>query len=191
MSLTSSDTESQQLVQFSRGLSRRLPADKVPGMFLLETDTGTMYCDDTEENRVQVKDPTKLPLTGGEITGDLSVSQSVTAQSFLGNLVGNATSATNAATVNGLTVQTAVPKNAVFTDTTYGNASTSAAGLVSTVAQTFAGNKTFNGQVLPEGATDYGTPQARKLSSGTADATWNSTNSTGNCPPGSWYGQHS
>ena len=55
----------------------------------------------------------------------------------------------NAATVNGLTVQTAVPANAKFTDTTYGNASASAPGLVSTGAQTFAGNKTFNGQVIP------------------------------------------
>lgn len=64
-------------------------------------------------------------------------------------------------------------------------ASASAAGLVSTGAQTFAGNKTFNGQILPAGATAYGTPQARKLSSGTAAAT------TTNCPSGAWYGRHS
>ncbi|MBP0983103.1 MAG: hypothetical protein J6A19_05190 [Oscillospiraceae bacterium] len=64
-------------------------------------------------------------------------------------------------------------------------ASASAAGLVSTGAQTFAGNKTFNGQILPNGATAYGTPQARKLSSGTADVT------TTNCPSGAWYGKHS
>lgn len=31
----------------------------------------------------------------------------------------------------------------------------------------------------------------RNLSSGTDAATWDSTNSTGNCPPGAWYGQHS
>lgn len=31
----------------------------------------------------------------------------------------------------------------------------------------------------------------RNLSSGTAAAIWDKTNSTGNCPPGSWYGQHS
>lgn len=172
-------------LKFKKGLHAKIPSQKEAGSILFETDTGDMFVDTTDTSRVQVKDSTKLPLTGGEITGSLSVSQSVTAQTFLGNLVGNATSATNAATVNGLTVQTAVPKNAVFTDTTYGNASTSAAGLVSTAAQTFAGNKTFNGQIIPEGATDYGTPQARKLSSGTADA------STTNCPPGSWYGQHS
>lgn len=64
-------------------------------------------------------------------------------------------------------------------------ASASAAGLVTTGAQTLAGNKTFNGQILPNGATAYGTPQARKLSSGTDAAT------TTNCPVGAWYGQHS
>lgn len=63
-------------------------------------------------------------------------------------------------------------------------ASASAAGLVSTGAQTFAGNKTFNGQIIPAGATAYGTPQARKLASGTADVT------DTNCPSGAWYGKH-
>ncbi len=70
------------------------------------------------------------------------------------------------------------------TNTTYGAASASANGLMTTGAQTFAGNKTFNGQVLPAGANAYGTPQARKLSSGTAAA------ATANCPAGAWYGQH-
>lgn len=81
----------------------------------------------------------------------------------------------NAATVNGLTVQTAVPKNAVFTDTTYGNASASAAGLVSTGAQTLAGNKTFNDQVIPAGASAVGTAQARKIYAGTSDMTAGTT----------------
>lgn len=71
------------------------------------------------------------------------------------------------------------------TNTTYSAASATAAGLVSTGAQTLAGDKTFNGKILPAGATDYGTPQARKLASGTADVT------TANCPSGAWYGQHS
>lgn len=53
----------------------------------------------------------------------------------------------NAATVNGLTVQTAVPANAKFTDTTYPAASVSAAGLVTTGSQTFAGYKTFQNNV--------------------------------------------
>lgn len=80
---------------------------------------------------------------------------------------------------------TSVALKSVNTNTTYGAATASAAGLVSTGAQTFAGNKTFNGQILPNGATAYGTPQARKLASGTAAAT------TTNCPSGAWYGQHS
>ncbi len=64
------------------------------------------------------------------------------------------------------------------------HASAAEAGLVNTMAQVFSGNKTFNGQILPEGASDCGTPQARKLASGT-DAANNS-----NCPPGAWYGRH-
>lgn len=73
----------------------------------------------------------------------------------------------------------------IDTNTTYAAASATAAGLVSTAAQTFAGDKTFNGKIIPAGATDYGTPQARKMASGTAAAT------TTNCPSGAWYGQHS
>ncbi len=74
--------------------------------------------------------------------------------------------------------------NVPWTDTTYSNASASAAGLVSTGAQTIAGNKTFNGQVLPNGATALGTAQARKISCGTAAAT------TSNCPAGALYCQY-
>ena len=50
-------------------------------------------------------------------------------------------------------------------------ASASANGLVSTGAQTFAGNKTFNGQVLPSGASDVTVAQARKIYAGTTDLT--------------------
>ena len=56
-------------------------------------------------------------------------------------------------------------------NTTYSAASGSAAGIVSTSAQTFAGNKTFNGQVIPAGASDVGTAQARKIYAGTNDMT--------------------
>ena len=81
----------------------------------------------------------------------------------------------NAATVNGLTVQTAVPANAKFTDTTYGAATASTTGLVSTGAQTLAGNKTFKGQVIPAGASAVGTAQARKIYAGTSDMTAGTT----------------
>ena len=77
----------------------------------------------------------------------------------------------NAATVNGLTVQTAVPANAKFTDTTYDAATASTTGLVTTGAQTLAVNKTFNGQVIPAGASAVGTAQARKIYAGTSDMT--------------------
>ena len=54
-------------------------------------------------------------------------------------------------------------------------ASASAAGLVSTGAQTLAGNKTFNGQVIPAGASAVGTAQARKIYAGTSDMTAGTT----------------
>ncbi len=47
-----------------------------------------------------------------------------------------ATNAGNAATVNGKTVETSVPANAVFTDTTYSNATQSADGLMSSIDKT-------------------------------------------------------
>lgn len=50
-------------------------------------------------------------------------------------------------------------------------ASTSAAGLVTTGAQTLAGDKTFNGKIIPNGASDVATAQARKISAGTDDLT--------------------
>lgn len=50
--------------------------------------------------------------------GNEVLAGSVTATGgFVGDLTGNASSATNASTVNNLTVQTAVPSGAVFTDT--------------------------------------------------------------------------
>ena len=54
-------------------------------------------------------------------------------------------------------------------------ASASAAGLVSTGAQTLAGNKTFKGQVIPAGASAVGTAQARKIYAGTSDMTAGAT----------------
>lgn len=54
-------------------------------------------------------------------------------------------------------------------------ASASATGLVSTATQTFAGNKTFNGQVIPAGASAVGTAQARKIYAGTSDMTAGTT----------------
>ena len=50
-------------------------------------------------------------------------------------------------------------------------ASASVAGLITTGAQTLAGDKTFNGKIIPNGASDVATAQARKISAGTDDLT--------------------
>ena len=67
-------------VQLKKGLSSKLPSTYTPGCILLETDTGNMYVDVTSaENssqRIQVKDDTKLPLTGGTLSGHLRLTSS-------------------------------------------------------------------------------------------------------------------
>lgn len=72
-------------VVFRRGPSSTIPADKVPGTVLVETDTGNMYVDDTSSSRVQIKDDTKLPLSGGTMTGDLSMGSKTLVFSGEGN----------------------------------------------------------------------------------------------------------
>lgn len=61
-------------VIFSRGISTGMPTSIVPGTFLIQTDTGAMFLDDTTASRIQIKDTTKLSLTGGTLTGDLFLS---------------------------------------------------------------------------------------------------------------------
>lgn len=51
-------------VVLRRGPSSSIPSTKVPGTILIETDTGRAYVDDTESNRIQIKDDTKLPVEG-------------------------------------------------------------------------------------------------------------------------------
>lgn len=97
--------------------------------------------DKNSENAVSNKAVTtelekKLPLTGGNIIGSLSISENVSAESFIGELSGNASSAnklnTNAGSTtqpvyfkDGIPVATtytlekSVPSDAVFTDTHY------------------------------------------------------------------------
>lgn len=97
----------------------------------------------------------------------------------------------NADTVNEHTVDSDVPENALFVptggaagqilkagaegepvwgeETTYSDANTTKAGLMGIGAQVFAGNKTFNGQIIPNGASDLGVAQARKIYAGTED----------------------
>lgn len=54
----------KEKVVFRRGPSSTIPSTKVPGTILIETDTGRTYVDDTESDRIQIKDDTKLPLDG-------------------------------------------------------------------------------------------------------------------------------
>ena len=53
-----------QPVKFRKGVSTSLPktpTNETIGAFLLETDTGNLYVDDSSTNRIQIKDNTKLP----------------------------------------------------------------------------------------------------------------------------------
>lgn len=112
----------------------------------------------------------------------------------------------NATTVNGLTVQTAVPANAKFTDTTYSPgtgisisgttisnsgvhsvATGGSNGTISVNTNGTAANVAVKG--LASAAyqavqTAAGTVGLHRISSGTAAAT------TNNCPAGCWYGQY-
>lgn len=63
----------------------------------------------------------------------------------------------------------------IDTNTTYGAASASANGLMTTGVQTFAGAKTFNGTVACAGASAVGAAQARNIYAGTDDMTAGTT----------------
>ena len=61
-------------VVFSRGLAATMPSNYIEGRFLLQTDTGALFLDDTTSSRIQIKDTTKLPLDGSEaMTGNLNL----------------------------------------------------------------------------------------------------------------------
>ena len=70
---------------------------------------------------------------------------------------GNAATATNASKVNGLTVQTAVPADAVFTDTTYSNATQDTAGLMSPEDKTKLDNISISSMPIGSGCDYFGT----------------------------------
>lgn len=66
-------------VVFSRGLAATMPATYQEGRFLLQTDTGALFLDDTASSRIQIKDTTKLSLSGGTMTGPINMnSQKIT-----------------------------------------------------------------------------------------------------------------
>lgn len=71
-----------------RGTSSTLPA-KQAGQILVKMSTGTsdgtgtMYVDDSSSKRVKIIDDTKLPLTGGSVTGSLNISNNLVVGSLL------------------------------------------------------------------------------------------------------------
>lgn len=61
-------------IKFSKGLSSAMgKVAKNPGQLLLQTDTGNLFVDLSSTSRLQVKDSTKLPLSGGTMTGDINM----------------------------------------------------------------------------------------------------------------------
>lgn len=61
------------MISFKKGLKASMLSAKVPGTMLVQTDTGNMYVGINAGDRIQIKDDTKLPLTGGTLTGDLTM----------------------------------------------------------------------------------------------------------------------
>lgn len=78
-------------VKFKKGVSTSLPktpTNETVGAFLLETDTGNLYVDDSSTSRVKVKDNTKLPLSGGELTGPIKFNANSLPQKTLKYITG-------------------------------------------------------------------------------------------------------
>lgn len=61
-------------IKFSKGLSSAMgKVAKNAGQLLLQTDTGNLFVDLSSTSRLQVKDSTKLPLSGGTMTGAINM----------------------------------------------------------------------------------------------------------------------
>lgn len=110
-----------ELIVFKKGISADLPPTKTAGQVLFETDTGAMYIDNTDSERVQIRDTSKVQKTGDVMTGLLSVNvtsasltsldtQSSDVKGLLGVQIDNSTSVPfiHAATKNNLSGGTGV-----------------------------------------------------------------------------------
>lgn len=62
-----------EIVNFKWGQKETTPTTITPGSILLQKNTGNMFVDVSETERVQVKDDTKLPLNGGTMTGNIDM----------------------------------------------------------------------------------------------------------------------
>ena len=70
---------SAQEVKFKRGQSGTMPADLEAGSLLVQTDTGDIFLDNTDSDRIQLGDSRKLSLSGGTMTGPINMgSQKIT-----------------------------------------------------------------------------------------------------------------
>lgn len=65
--------ESTQKVKFKRGQSGTMPADLEAGSLLVQTDTGDIFLDNTDSDRIQLGDSRKLALSGGTMTGPINM----------------------------------------------------------------------------------------------------------------------
>lgn len=62
-----------EVIKLKRGPKGSMPTVKEAGAILIATDTGEAYVDDSSTSRVQLKDSTKLPLSGGNLSGPLNL----------------------------------------------------------------------------------------------------------------------
>lgn len=80
---------------FAAGLEYLIPNQKVAGRFIVATDSGAAYLDVSSSQRTQLKDPTKLPISGGTMEGELLLSgvgedaYSAVPKSYVDSTVGN------------------------------------------------------------------------------------------------------
>ena len=87
-------------VKFKRGQSESMPSVLEAGSLLVQVDTGDIFLDDTDVDRIQLGDSRKLSLSGGTMTGPINMGgQKITN-------IGNPTSNTDVA-------------NKIFVDTAF------------------------------------------------------------------------
>lgn len=71
--------ESTQKVKFKRGQSGTMPSDLEAGSLLVQVNTGDIFLDNTDSDRIQLGDSRKLSLSGGTMTGPINMgSQKIT-----------------------------------------------------------------------------------------------------------------
>ena len=78
----------EDVVLFKKGLESNLPEVKDPGTLYFCTDTGNIFFDIDSNNRIQIKDSTKLSLSGGTISGNIDFNLQNTAD-YVAELISN------------------------------------------------------------------------------------------------------